>query len=320
MQDDNQNPDQLDPGHSNLDGPNPDDPNPDDPNLDEQAVLPAPLTPDPAEARPPARYRERHDGWTVARQNQFIESLTRTGCVLDACRMAAISSTSAYNHRQRDPDFDERWGLALRRAKTPIGEVAWKRAVDGVEQEVWYHGKVVGKRTRHYSDVLRLLIQRDDNGAGRDAQGRFAPANVGAGGAGGTGADDVIIDAHAKPHVEDIDVDEPTMVEGRKVYPKWLATPEPAPGPPKDRLEEKLKLISDRIGEIGSRSINVRTGQGITDEIIEVVQRFVDGGRVMLPAKLKWMDPEKFEKAKAEFLAEFPGGVPEDRKAEFNRD
>ncbi len=42
--------------------------------------------------------------------------------------MAGISWNSAYKFRQRDADFAERWQRALRRAKTPLGEVAWKRA------------------------------------------------------------------------------------------------------------------------------------------------------------------------------------------------
>ena len=104
-----------------------------------------------------------------------------------------------------------------------------------------------------------------------------------------------------------IDVDEPTMIGSQKVYPQWLATPEPAPGAPKDRLEEKLKAISDRISEMGSRNINLRPNEGMTDEVVEAVQRFVAGGRVMLPEKFKWLSPEKFEKAKAAFLAAHRG-------------
>ncbi len=285
----------------------------DNSNPDHPAGLPAP----PSEAPPPKPYRVRHDGWTVERQNKFIESLGRTGCVRDAARMAGISWNSAYKFRERDADFDERWQRALRRAKTPLEEVAWKRAVEGEKQDVWYHGKVVGQRVKHANDVLRLLIQRDDNGAARDAQGRFAPAGSGAAGA--------VIEGQAHVRVDDVDVDEPTMIEGRKVYPKWLSTAPSSTGPsdpeqPRDTLEEKLKKISDRIGEMGSRNINLRTNQGMTDEVVEAVQRFVEGGRVMLPAKLKWLSAERFEKAKAEFLAEHPGGVPEDRKAEFNRD
>jgi hypothetical protein len=266
--------------------------------------------PVPAAKAAPALYRVRHDGWTAERQNIFIESLAKTRCVRDASRMAGISWNSAYRHRKRCPAFRERWALALRRSETTIGEVAWKRAVEGVEEDVWYYGKVVGKRTKYANDLLRLLYQHDTNGAGRDAQGRFAPAGVGADvDAGEVAGEATGAAAQRLTHMasQPIDVDEPTMIGGQKVYPQWLATPEPAPGAPKDRLEEKLKAISDRISEMGSRNINLRTNEGMTDEVVEAVQRFVAGGRVMLPEKFKWLDPEKFEKAKAAFLAAHRG-------------
>lgn len=258
--------------------------------------------PVPAAKAAPAPYRVRHDGWTAERQNIFIESLAKTRCVRDASRMAGISWNSAYRHRKRCPAFRERWALALRRSETTIGEVAWKRAVEGVEEDVWYYGKVVGKRTKYANDLLRLLFQHDTNGAARDAAGRFAPADTG----------EAVHDAAhhgAHPGAHQPDVEEPTVVAGRTVYPKWVSLPPPQPGQRKDTLDEKLKKISDNVNRLGSRSINLRTGEGMTDEVVEAVQRFVAGGRVMLPAKFKWLDPEKFEKAKAEYLAAHRGDV-----------
>lgn len=212
----------------------------DTPHPENPAGLPA----TPAEAPPQKPYRVRHDGWTVERQNKFIDVLGRTGCVRDAARMAGISWNSAYKFRERDADFDERWQSALRRAKTPLGEVAWKRAVEGEKQDVWYHGKVVGQRVKHANDVLRLLIQRDDNGAGRDAQGRFAPAQKTVDGGEIEAQSQAEADADTAGHIYDANIDAPKLINGRKAYPQWLATPDPAPGPSKDRLEEKLKAIS----------------------------------------------------------------------------
>ncbi len=238
------------------------------------------------EAPPPPRekpYRVRHDGWTAERQNIFIESLAKTRCVRDASRMAGISWNSAYRHRKRSAAFAERWALALRRSETTIGEVTWSRAVEGVEEDVWYHGKVVGQRTKYANDLLRLLYQHDTNGASRDAQGRFAPAGTGAG-----------------------------EVAGGTLVPEWLALPAPEPGQPPFTLDQKLQKINARMNAMGNRNINLRTHQGMTDEVVAAVQRFVAGGRVMLPAQMKWLAPERFEVAKAEFLAAHPGGVAKD--------
>ncbi|MEH6758257.1 MAG: hypothetical protein V7676_12230 [Parasphingorhabdus sp.] len=235
-------------------------------------------------------YRVRYDGWTAERKNAFIDALTRTGCVRDACRVVGISSTSAYRYRRRDDGFCERWELALRRSQVTLGEVAWKRAVEGEEEDVWYHGKIVGKRKKYANDMLRLLINRDDNGAGRDEAGRFAAKMV---------ADQVAAEE-----------------AGRVAKLGSLARPldDPGPGEPPDTLDDKLQKLHVRIVQGGSRSFNIRTNQGITDEIIDAVQRFVAGGRVMLPAKFQWKDDEELAQAKAEFLAEHPEGAPPERQ------
>ncbi|WP_108811878.1 hypothetical protein [Sphingorhabdus sp. Alg231-15] len=252
-------------------------------------------------------YRVRHDGWTAERQNIFIESLAKTRCVRDASRMAGISWNSAYNHRKRSAAFAERWALALRRSDTTIGEVTWQRAVEGVEEDVWYHGKVVGQRTKYANDLLRLLYQHDTNGAARDAAGRFAPAGEGA----GDGVDDGAGDGAGNETGVEPDAGAET-VAGGTIIPDWLALPAPQPGQPPDTLEQKLKKINVKLNALGNRNINLRTCQGMTDEVVEAVQRFVAGGRVMLPSKMKWLSPERFAEAKADYLATHPGGVPKD--------
>lgn len=254
-----------------------------------------------AHGPPPERcksYRMRHDGWTADRQNIFIETLAKTRCVRDACRVAQISSTSAYNHRKRSAAFDERWALALRRSDTTIGEVAWKRAVEGVEEDVWYHGKVVGQRKKYANDVLRLLIQRDDNGAGRDAQGRFAPAGVDGAPTDGAGAR-----AANRPQFS---LAAPEEDEGPIPLPKGPTT--------LDNIEERVKAMAARSREYGNRNINIKTGENITNEVVQGVQRFLARGRVKLPQEFQWLSADQYDEKEAEFLAQHPGGVPEDRK------
>lgn len=127
--------------------------------------LPVPFEPagEPApSAAPPARYRVRHDGWTAARRGRFFRALAETGCVRDACRIAAISSTSAYRMRRRDAGFAAQWSAALEEAAPQLEAAAWKRAVEGIEEPVVSCGKVVTTRRRYSDSLLRLLIQRGD--------------------------------------------------------------------------------------------------------------------------------------------------------------
>lgn len=236
--------------------------------------LPVPAAEEPPPERP---YRARHDGWTAERQNIFIESLAKTRCVRDASRMAGISWNSAYRHRKRSAAFAERWDLALRRSETTVGEVVWQRAVEGVEEDVWYYGKVVGKRTKYANDLLRLLYQHDTNGAGRDAAGRFAPAG------GGTEPD-------ALPGPED---------EGPIPRPKGPIT--------MDNLKEKFDALAARAHKYGKRHINIKTGEGMTDEVVEAVQRYIARGRVELPKEFQWAPDDQFDAREAEFLAGLRG-------------
>ena len=243
-------------------------------------------------------YRVRHDGWTAERKTAFIDALTRTGCVRDACRVVGISSTSAYRYRRRDEGFCERWDLALRRSKITLGEVAWKRAVEGEEEDVWYHGKIVGTRKKYANDVLRLLINRDDNGAGRDAAGRYTSADNGVG----------TVPGGAIGHEQQaLPAPEPDPNQGPVPLPKGPIT--------KDNLSEKLQMIADRAHGYGYRHINIKTGEGLTDEVIEGVQRYIARGRVELPKHFQWELADEFDAKDAEYLAEHrpgPGQIQHD--------
>jgi len=124
------------------------------------AVLP----PDDEAALVPLRYR--HDGWTAAKQRAFLQALGETSCVRDACRAAGRSSALAYRLRARSAAFAAAWDTAQEMAATVLEQVAFQRAVIGVEEPVWYYGKQVGTRTRYSDAMLRLLIQRGDLRAG----------------------------------------------------------------------------------------------------------------------------------------------------------
>lgn len=124
-------------------------------------------------AKPRAR---RHDGWTGERRRGFLEALAVSGCVADACREAGLSTTSAYRLRKSDPEFAEHWETAQRQARTSLGLIAWKRAVDGVEAPIVRGGAIVGSWRKPSDSILRLLLGQGTNGAGRAPGGRFMRA------------------------------------------------------------------------------------------------------------------------------------------------
>lgn len=108
--------------------------------------------------------RARHDGFDNERKLLFLTALRRGASVLDACALVGISNRTAYNHRDRDPGFAEAWRLACGACRLPLELVAYKRAVEGVEEQVHRHGKPSHVRM-HYSDsLLRMLLAGEQPG------------------------------------------------------------------------------------------------------------------------------------------------------------
>ncbi|NVD28603.1 hypothetical protein HUO14_11885 [Parasphingorhabdus flavimaris] len=102
----------------------------------------------------------RHDGWTPATRAVFLATLRKAGCVRDACRVAAMSSTSAYRLRRQDAEFAGRWKAAQASARTGLIAVAHERAVVGRETVIIRAGKEVERRVTPSDSLLALLIKQ----------------------------------------------------------------------------------------------------------------------------------------------------------------
>ncbi len=83
---------------------------------------------------PPPLLRQRHDGWTERRQQQFIAALAVTGTVESAARMVGMSRKSAYQLRARADakSFAEAWDTALSTGRTRMFDAMMDRALNGV--------------------------------------------------------------------------------------------------------------------------------------------------------------------------------------------
>ncbi|HEX8222451.1 MAG TPA: hypothetical protein VF605_01390 [Allosphingosinicella sp.] len=103
--------------------------------------------------------RQRHDAFTGTKKQAYLKALAKTGCILDACRLTGISSSTVYNHQAGDPEFARNCQLALDMASAPIELTAYERAVVGVEEDVIRGGKVVGTRMKRSDFMLRILLQ-----------------------------------------------------------------------------------------------------------------------------------------------------------------
>lgn len=121
-------------------------------------------SPDPVADFVPARLRARHDGWTAARQRQFIETLAERGCISDACEAVGLTPKSAYRLR-RHPEgaaFAEAWDRALTVATARLVAIAFDRAIKGGTREFWKDGACVAEVRAPSDRLLMFLLSRLD--------------------------------------------------------------------------------------------------------------------------------------------------------------
>lgn len=114
-------------------------------------------------------------GWTPGRKARFLDRLAVHGNVREACRCVGLSAEAAYRLRRRDEMFARGWAAALVLARQNCEQVLGERAVEGVEEDIFYRGELVGTRRRYDSRLLLAHLARLDrleDGAGSDA-GRF---------------------------------------------------------------------------------------------------------------------------------------------------
>lgn len=92
---------------------------------------------------------------TPAKQAAFCSALAEHGNVRLACRAVQVSPQTAYRARRTSYAFRQCWDAALVLARDHAEQVLADRALNGVEEKVFYHGEEVATRTR-YSDRLLL--------------------------------------------------------------------------------------------------------------------------------------------------------------------
>ncbi len=123
----------------------------------------------PADGPPPRAGEElrsaNHNAWTPARKAAFLHHLAEKGNVRSAAARVGLSHQSAYVARRRDRAFRLGWEAALVLAREAAAQVLATRALDGIEEPVWFRGENVGIRVRHDSRLLLAHLARLDKAA-----------------------------------------------------------------------------------------------------------------------------------------------------------
>ena len=95
-------------------------------------------------------------------QEIFIKELARIPNVTAAAKKARITRGHAYYTREQDPAFAEAWDDALEQSVNNMEGEAYRRAVHGTLEPVFYMGRKVGS-VRRYSDSLIMFLMRSHN-------------------------------------------------------------------------------------------------------------------------------------------------------------
>jgi hypothetical protein len=134
---------------------------------------PEPACRDPFAFAPVPAASRRHDGFTPARQREFIVQLARIGVVSAAAKAVGMSAKSAYALRKRagaDSGFAAAWDRAIDEGRAQALDLSIDRALHGEVIPVFYGGRQIGERTRHDNRLLiaamRLLHQDQDRRLG----------------------------------------------------------------------------------------------------------------------------------------------------------
>ena len=121
-----------------------------------------PKTPPPVDSNSPTRARDedaRAYKFDDERRAIFLHVLEQHGQTAKAARAAGVSATTAYDHRNRDKDFNEAWAEALEHFRDRLEVEAYRRAVDGVDEPVYQQGMEVGVVRRFSDSLLTLLLK-----------------------------------------------------------------------------------------------------------------------------------------------------------------
>ena len=99
----------------------------------------------------------RHDGWTLARRQTFLDALVETSNISKSCRKVGMTLTGLYALRRREPAFHAHYQDALEEGYGRLEMEMLERARFGVNRPVFFGGKKIAT-VKNYSDNTGLRI------------------------------------------------------------------------------------------------------------------------------------------------------------------
>jgi len=120
---------------------------------------------------------------SLKRRKAFLRCLAENGGrVVEAARTVGYQSSDYLRRLYRaDPDFAKQWDSAIEAAADKLEDEAVRRAVEGVQEPVYYKGEVVGHQNKFSDQLLMFVLKgaRPDKFADRKQANVSINANIG---------------------------------------------------------------------------------------------------------------------------------------------
>lgn len=99
---------------------------------------------------------------TTANKRKFIKAVSLGATVSLAAKTAGVSRQTPYVWQNVDSVFAANWESAKRQGIDAMEDELHRRAFLGVEEDVFFEGKVVGQRLKHSDTLLMFALKAAD--------------------------------------------------------------------------------------------------------------------------------------------------------------
>lgn len=93
---------------------------------------------------------------TAENEMKFLDALSLSANVTQACEVSGVARRSVYDWREEDETFKEKWEEAFQKGLNALEDEAIRRGREGFLEDVYYKGEVCGK-VRKFSDTLLMF-------------------------------------------------------------------------------------------------------------------------------------------------------------------
>jgi len=102
---------------------------------------------------------QKHGRFGPQQKKKFLRLLAKHGNLKQCAAMVGVSSQAVYKAMNKDEKLKEAVDIARDKAAVVIESEIKRRAIDGVEKDVYFQGEVVGTEIVYSDKMLELLAR-----------------------------------------------------------------------------------------------------------------------------------------------------------------